>query len=195
MTRPGLRRWWGVGVYFGTALGVLTLAFWPFNRTAREQSLRSKRLGRELEAQIALIESVPRQLTDLEALKAKLHRFKSELAGTHEVDLVMSRLRQRAESAQLELWTLNPSVPVLIQMDAGSDSLARLDLAVLPVTFECRGSFANVSHFLAQAEARADFCGWTSLSMTADPGSAGVSAKAEIRMFLLPSRAVTEEHS
>lgn len=195
MTWAKFRRWWTVALYVGVALGVMIFAFWPFNRTAREQSVRSGRLSRELEAQISLIESLPERSTDLAALQARLRRFKSELLGTDEVNRVMSQFRQRAEESRLQMWTLNPSVPVLIQMDLGSDSLARLDLAVLPVAFECRGSFADVARFLSQSESRADFYKWTALSMTVDPQVTGVQAKAEIRMFLLPPTGITEARS
>ena len=189
------RRWWTVALYVSVALGVMIFAFWPFNRTAREQSLRSGSLAAELATQIKQIESLPARKTDLEALQARLRRFKSELLGTDEVDRVMSQLRARAEDSRLLLWTLNPSVPVLIQMDLGSDSLARLDLAVLPVTFECRGTFADVARFISQSESRADFYKWTSLSVTVDPSVSGVQAKAEIRMFLLPPTGALEARS
>jgi len=92
-----LRRWWTVAVYVGAALGVMIFAFWPFNRTAREQSVRSQRLAGELEAQIAQIESLPKQRTDLDALQARLRRFKSELLGTEEVDRVMRLKGQKAK--------------------------------------------------------------------------------------------------
>lgn len=190
-----LRRWWMVAVYVGTAVGVMAFAFWPSNRKAREQSLRSDRLALELETRISLIESLPKRREDLEALQAQLERFKSELFSTDEVDHVMSRLRDRAETARLELWTLNPSVPVMIQMDLGGDSLARLDLAVLPVNFECRGSFMDVANFLVTSESRADFYKWSSLSITADPLASGVQAKAQIRMFLLPPTVALGERS
>jgi Tfp pilus assembly protein PilO len=181
-----LRHWWLVFAYLTVGLAVMVLAFLPFNRKARQQSQRASQLSRELESQITLIESLPHRKTDLDQLQTQLSRFRSELAGTHEVDRVMSQLRERAEARGLELWTLNPSVPVLIQMEEGGDSLARLDLAVLPVSFECRGSFENVAHFLAAQESRADFYRWISLAITADPVAAGVQAKAEIRLFLLP---------
>lgn len=192
MSRAGFRRYGAAAGFLVVAVGVMIFAFWPFNRAAREQSLRSKQVSETLETQIELIESLPARRTDLERLRTSLESFRSELAGVGEVDQVMSGLRGRAEERGLQMWMLNPSVPVLIRFDADLDSLARLDLAVLPVTFECRGPFAQVADFLAVTESRADFCRWASLAVTADPPVSQVSARAEIRLFLLPVAGKTE---
>ena len=195
MKWPRFRRWWPAAVFVCAALGVMIFAFLPFNRIAREQSLRSERLAAQLQAQTALIATLPTQRSDLEELQTRLQRFKSELVATDEVDRMMSQLRERAEAAGLQMWTLNPSVPVLIQMDLGLDSLSRQGLAVLPVAFECRGSFADVARFFALSESRADFYRWTSLPMTVDSPVSGVPATAEIRLFLLPPSGTLESRS
>jgi hypothetical protein len=186
MKSRSFRQWLTVAINLGATLSFMIFAFVPFHRQARNQSTRAAHLEAELDAKVAVIESLPRKQSDLEQLVALLGRFRASLSGTDEMDGVMARFRERAEASRLNLWTLNPSVPALIKLEAGGDSLSRLDLAVLPVAFECRGAFQDVARFLESEESRPDFFRWQVLAVTTDPLARGVQARGEIQLFLLP---------
>lgn len=192
MTLGQWKRWWPVALYFGSALAIGLFAFVPFHRQAETQSRRASELSRELDLRIEIIESLPAKQEDLRKLALDLSRFKSSLSTTDQADQVMKRFRSRAEASGLELWILNPSVPVLIRLDAGGDSLARLDLAVLPVVFECRGSFRKLASFLESEESRSDFYRWQTLSCSAQPAGELVHARGEIELLLLPTAPLRE---
>lgn len=186
------KHWLPVALYLGTTVAVALFGFVPFHRQASEESLRARGLATDLDLRIARIESMPAKQGDLKRLQLELGRFKSSLSSTDEVDRVMRAFRSRAEAAGLELWILNPSVPVLLQLDAGVDSLSRLDLAVLPIVFECRGPFKVLATFLEAEESRTDFVRWHSLSCTAQPAGQLLHARGEMDLFLLPAAGVAE---
>lgn len=187
MTHKTVKRWLPVALCLCACIALLVFAFVPFNRKAREQSAAAKRLSKELEAKVAIIESLPQKQSDLDLVMTQLSRFRASLSAISEVDQVMHDFRVRVEESGLMLWTLNPSVPVLIKLEEGGDSLSRLDLAVLPMSFECRGPFARMGQFLQAEEERSDFCRWDLLAVSADPLVQGVQAKGEVRLFLLPT--------
>jgi hypothetical protein len=193
MNRRTLKRWLPVALCVASSLALLVFAFLPFNGRAREQSRRAAELAHELDLKIQTIEALPQRQTDLNKLMEQLGRFRSSLSGTHELAQVMADFKRRADLAGLDLWTMNPSVPVLVTLEAGGDSLSRLDLAVLPFSFECRGDFLEVGRFLQAEEARSDFCRWTRLTVVADPYAHGVQARGEAKMFLIPGSQTPED--
>jgi hypothetical protein len=183
------RLWWQAILYASVSLALLVFAFLPFHRQAHTESERADRLSRELVARLAVIEQLPNQQAELEQLDSELSHFRASLAGTHEVDQLMAHLMERARASGLEMWILNPSVPDLIKLEAGGDSLSRLDAAVLPVSFECRGGFLQVARFLESEERRADFYRWSALTVTGGPQAGAVQAKGEFKLLLLPQAA------
>ena len=195
MTRATIRRWLPVGIYGVAALCLLIFGFIPHNRKARQGSSRAETLRTELQAKLLLLEQLPRKQTELSELVASLDTFRRSLKRTDQVEAVMEAFKARANRAGLELWILNPSVPALVEMDLGSDSLARLDLAVLPVSFECRGKFTNVGKFLETEESRSEFCKWQKLAISADPRDGSVHAHGDAYLFLLPESNFQESTS
>jgi len=183
------KHWWRVLLYACISLALVVFGFLPFHRRARTESERADRLSRELVAGLAVIEQLPDQQAELEQLDSALSHFRASLAGTHEVDQLMARLMERAKASGLEMWILNPSVPDLIKLEAGGDSLFRLDAAVLPVSFECRGGFLQVVRFLESEEKRADFYRWSTLTVTGGPQAGAAQAKGEFKLLLLPQAA------
>jgi Tfp pilus assembly protein PilO len=186
MNRVTVRRWLPVGLYGVVALCLLVFGFIPYNRKARQGSLQIERLRSELQAKVSLLEQLPRKQTELNALVTSLGTFRRALRRTDQVDEVMDDFKRRATVAGLELWMLNPSVPALVKMDSGHDRLAQLDLAILPVSFECRGTFADVGRFLEAEESRSEFCKWQKFALSADPRDSTVHARGDAYLFLLP---------
>ena len=95
-------------------------------------------------------------------------------------------IKERAEAANVSFWTLDPSLPTLVSLEQSEDSVAALDLAVLPMRFECRGDFVSVGRFLESEQRRSEFCLWSRLIISPDGRSQDVRATGDVYLFLLP---------
>jgi len=195
MNRRMIRRWLPTVLYGTATVAILLFGFLPASHKARTSSRQARATEEALDAKLAVLAQLPQKQTRLDSLVRSLTTFRNTLRGTDEVDEIMRDMVKRARAAQVEFWYLNPSLPVLVTLVEMPDSLARLDLVVLPVRFDCRGDFRNVGKFIEAEEERPDFCQWQELALSADLRTRGVQAKGEILLFLVPVARFTENTS
>jgi hypothetical protein len=179
--------WWPVALGALATACLLTFVFWPSHKRAVANSDAAVRAAAELQAKVATLKQVPRRKQQLESLVRMLGTFRASLYHTDKVGLAMRAFEERARAAGLQCWILNPSVPTLVTLDQARDSVAALNLALLPVEFECLGDFVAVGRFLAAEERQAQFCQWKRLTITPSAGKNQVRARAEVQLFLLPA--------
>ena len=195
MNKRMIRRWLPTVLYGTAAVAILVFGFLPANRKARTSSRQARVTEEVLDAKLAVLAQLPKKKSELNSLVHSLTTFRDALHRTHEVDEVMRSMVERAGAAGVEFWYLNPSLPVLVTLEEMPDSLARLNLAILPVRFDCRGDFQSVGRFIEAEEQRPDFCQWQRLALSADLRTHGVQARGEILLFLLPEMRLTEAAS
>jgi len=186
MKRISWTRWLPVGLYGVLALCLIVFGLFPLHGKARKSAHEMQKLSVELKQKLNVLEQLPQKQIELKALAASISKFTAELRQTNEVDQVMNEFRRRALDAGLELWILNPSVPALVDMDSGSDRASHLNLTLLPVTFECRGTFIEVGAFLEAEESRSEFCKWDKLAVFTGSKEGSVHAQGDAYLFLLP---------
>jgi hypothetical protein len=187
MKKVRLWSWWPVSLGTATAVGLLAFAFGPSHKRAVANSEAVVQASEELQAKLATLKQMPARKQQLDSLVQMLGAFRASLFRINQVDLAMRALEGRARAAGLQCWILNPSVPTLVALEAARDSIAALNLALLPVEFECLGDFLAVGHFLASEERLPQFCKWERLTVTPGPRTPQVRAHAEVQLFLLPS--------
>jgi len=187
MKKFRLLSWWPVILGATTTVGLLAFAFGPSHKRAVANSEAAARASEELQAKVATLKQVPARKQQLDSLVQMLGAFRASLFRVNQVDLAMRALEGRARAAGLQCWILNPSVPTLVALEAARDSIAALNLALLPVGFECLGDFLAVGRFLASEERLPQFCQWERLTVTPGPGAHQVRAHAEVQLFLLPA--------
>jgi hypothetical protein len=186
MKRISLTRWLPVGLYGALSLCLIIFGVIPLHRKARHGARETQKLSVALQNQLNVLEELPVKQLELDRLAASMSKFTADLRRTNEVDQVMDEFKGRAMDAGLELWILNPSVPALVDMNSELDSVSHMNLAVLPVTFECRGSFIDVGRFLEAEESRSQFCKWQKLTMFVGSRTGSVHAQGDAYLFLLP---------
>jgi len=171
---------------------MITAALWlfgfvPLQERATADRKRAQAAEAALEAKIELLEQVPQKKHALDSLVDYLRQFRADLFRTDQVGAAMRAFESRAAAAGVSLWTLDPSVPTLVKLDAAPDSVVALQLAVLPVKFECRGEFVSVGRFLEQEEHRAGFNAWRQLDIAPGIRPGEIRASGEASIFLLPA--------
>jgi hypothetical protein len=195
MTRRDVWRWAPVLLYGLVALTIVLFWIVPSSRRASERTRQARETSTQVAARHAILTTLPQKRAALDSLVRQLREFRSALRMSDEVDAVMDGIRDRGRVADVDFWYLNPSVPTLVTLEEMPDSLARSDLVLLPVAFECRGKFLDVGRFLEREARRRDFCQWRKFSIAADPGSGGVRAHGEVLIILLPSPRESETTS
>lgn len=179
--------WWPVAVGTLATVGLLAFAFGPSHKRAVANSAAALRAAADLQAKVATLKQVPQRQQQLDSLVRMLGSFRAGLHATDKVGEAMRAFEERAEAAGLECRTLNPSVPTLVTLDRSRDSIEALNLALLPVEFECTGEYVALGRFLAAEERRPQFCQWERLTITSSSVKDHVRARAEVQFFLLPA--------
>jgi hypothetical protein len=187
--------WWPVALGTLAIVGLLIFVFWPNHRRARAHTAAVVHASDELRIKLATLEQVPVRKHQIDSLVRMLGTFRASLYHTNQVDLAMRDFEGRARAAGVECWILNPSLPTLITLEASRDSIAALNLALLPVEFECLGDFLSVGRFLEAEEMEPQFCQWEQLTVTPGPGVDRVRAHALVQLFLLPAEDTEREAS
>jgi hypothetical protein len=149
----------------------------------------------DLQKRLTLLTELPRKRSELDSLRTRLEVFRKALRRTDEVDEVMRAFETRAAAAQVSFWQLDPSLPTLVSLEQAKDSVAALDLALLPLRFECRGRFVDVGRFLESEEQRSEFCQWSRLTLAPEGRGGRIRATGEILLFLLPEENFEETAS
>lgn len=195
MTRTKIIPWIPVAIYSIATIMIVAFAFIPLNRRAREQTETIAALSKKLEQNVRKLADLPARQSERDSLVLQLESFRATLHRTDEVDVVMQSLAGRARRAGVGFRTLDPSVPALINMEHSKDSVAALDLALLPLHFECYGSFVQVGTFLEAEQARAEFCQWSRLTISPGRDPQQIRAVGDIFLFLLPEENFAESAS
>jgi hypothetical protein len=185
-------RWLPVALGIAATVGLLIFGFIPFSRNARQQSRQADAVAVDLQKRLTLLTDLPQKQSELDSLRSRLEEFRNALRRTDEVDNVMSAFETRALAANVSFWQLDPSLPTLVSLEQAKDSVAALDLALLPLRFECRGRFVDVGRFLESEEQRSEFCQWTRLTLAPEGLTGRIRATGEILLFLLPEEKFTE---
>lgn len=171
-------------------IGLVLLVFVPQHRHAGRDSRAAAQGELELQGKVAMLARLPDRKHRLDSLGQALEEFRGGLARTDQVDRAMRSFEDRARSHDVECWILNPSVPTLVTLEASADSITALNLALLPVEFECQGDYTAVGRFIESEERRPQFSRWERLTITAGPGRSQVRAHGEVQIFLLPAAPV-----
>jgi len=195
MTRAKIVPWIPVAVYVITSVLIVTFAFIPFNKRARERTAAIETLTERLEQNRRIFAELPARQSERDSLVVELEAFRAALHRTDEVDVVMQAFERRAKKAGVKFWTLDPSVPAMVSMEHSKDSVAALDLALLPLHFECYGTFVRVGQFLEAEQNRAEFCQWSRLTISPGKDPKKVRAIGDIFLFLLPEENFAESAS
>jgi hypothetical protein len=180
-------QWYPLWIVWALTLGLVVLVFIPQHRRADRTSAEALTAAGELRAKVATLAQVPVRKHRLDSLVHELQAFQAGLAHTDQVDHAMRTFAERARAAAVRCWILNPSVPTLVALDQATDSIAALNLALLPVEFECQGPYVAVGRFLESEEQRPQFCRWRRLTLSPGPGRDEVRASGEVQLFLLPA--------
>ena len=195
MKKSVILRWLPVALGILATLGILIFGFIPFSREARQQTRRAEAVAVELQKRLTLLTELPRKQSELDSLRTRLEAFRNALRRTDEVDDVMQAFETRAHAAGVSFWQLDPSLPTLVSLEQAKDSVSALDLALLPLQFECRGRFVDVGRFLEAEEKRSEFCQWSRLTLSPEGRTGRIRAKGEILLFLLPEENFAESAS
>ena len=195
MTRAKFVPWIPVAIYLIASILIVVFAFVPLNMRARKQTATIERLTARLEHNLRLFSELPARQSERDSLVLQLESFREALHRTDEVDVVMQSYERRAREAGVSFWTLDPSVPAMVNMEHSKDSVAALDLALLPLHFECYGTFVQVGKFLEAEQNRAEFCQWSRLAISPGRDPNKVRAIGDIFLFLLPEDNFAESAS
>lgn len=195
MTWTKMGPWIPVAIYVIVSILIVTFAFIPFNKTARDRTAAIEALTERLEHNRSVFADLPARQSERDSLVVELEAFRAALHRTDEVDEVMQAFKRRAKEAGVKFWTLDPSVPAMVSMEHSKDSVAALDLALLPLHFECYGTFVRVGQFLEAEQMRAEFCQWSRLAISPGKDPKKIRAIGDIVLFLLPEENFVESAS
>lgn len=187
MKREALSRWLPIVAGMLLVAGLWVFGFRPLHMRVQQDALHIKTLSAELERKILALREIPSKKSEMDSLAARLGDFRAGLFRTDQVGELMRAFESRAEDAGISFWKLDPALPTLLKLDSERDSIATLNLALLPLQFQCKGEFERVGRFLEAEASRPGFCQWKRLTLTASDRRGEVRAEGDVLIFLLPA--------
>jgi Tfp pilus assembly protein PilO len=153
-----------------TALGTLAVLAGGYFLLVTPKSNQAAALRSDVDAQLAAnrtlqgqIDLLTKQKKDLPKLQAELEKFATKIPNNPALPALVRSLSNAAENSGVELVAVSPSAPVLAPaaapatttgtVTAAAAAPAGLTLAHIPVTIGVKGTYAQVTAFLAEIEA------------------------------------------
>jgi hypothetical protein len=187
MKRAAILRWMPVVAGLLLTAGLWLVGFRPLHLRAQRDAARVRTLAAELEQKIVALREIPWKKNEMDSLTARLGDFRAGLFRTDQVGELMRAFEDRAADAGISFWKLDPALPTLLKLESERDSIALLNLALLPLQFQCKGEFDRVGRFLETEASRPGFCQWKRLTVTPSDRKGEVRADGDILIFLLPA--------
>jgi Tfp pilus assembly protein PilO len=153
-----------------TALGTLAALAGGWFLLVTPKANQASALRSDVDAQLAAnrtlqrqIDALTKQKKDLPKLQAELEKFATKIPNNPALPALVRSLSDAAENSGVELVAVSPSVPVLAPaaapvtgatgtVTAAAAAPAGLTLAHIPVTVGVKGTYSQISAFLAEIE-------------------------------------------
>lgn len=177
-----------------TALGTLAVLAGGWFLLVTPKANQASALRSDVDAQLQAnrtlqrqIDSLTKQKKDLPKLQAELEKFATKIPNNPALPALVRSLSDAAEKWGVELVAVSPSAPVLAPAAAPATGTAGtvtaaaaapvgLTLAHIPVTVGIKGTYSQISSFLAEVEGLPRAFLVTTVSVTPPPTSGSATA-------------------